>query len=346
MAHIIIFLQGVGAENYLKRWDAMETQPMGGSESSALNLAAAFQAVGHRVVVTNRLEDLYHGCDVFIATRIWQLFARGIRPGRLCYLWCTDDADQPSVRELADPAVAAKTYATADAVVMLSAYQAGRWAALLHTPPEKICHLGYGVPTQRFAPAPLAERRRWAYYASTPFRGLNLLVQSWPRLRARVPEAELHVFSSMNIYGAADSQEYQQLYAAAKALPGLHYHGAQNQRVIRETSRVCRVLAYPCTFPETSCLAAMEAMASGCVVVATALGALPETARDNPLVHLEGNWQAAWEDEVVRALTDDAHWHRVSRHNLSVTKENDWPSVAKKWVDRFALDAVRRGVRL
>lgn len=342
MAHIIIFVNAAGAEQYLQQWDAMEHRPMGGSEASALRLADALQKLGHRVAVTNRLEDLYQGCDVFIATRVWQLFGRGIRPGRLCYLWCTDDADQPGVRDLTNPELAAKTYATADAVVVLSQYQAQRWAALLHLPADKTCHLPYGVPLSRFSPAPAAERRPWAYYASTPFRGLEQLVRTWPRIRARAPAAELHVFSSMQIYGAADPQEYQRWYEAARALPGVHYHGAQPQPTIRATSRLCRALAYPCTFPETSCLAAMEAMAAGCAVVATTLGSLPETAVGNPLVPPGPAWLEAWEHEVVRALTDDAHYASLARHNLTVSADRDWSAVARLWVDRFALDAARR----
>lgn len=350
MARITIFVYRQDFDAFLRDWNSPEHHPMGGTEASALRLGSALQQLGHTVKVTNKPADLRAGCDVFISPRGWELFAHGFRPGRLNYLWGTDDANQPAVAGLKDDSVAARVYATVNAVVLLSEYQTQRWQQALHLAPTKCCQIENGIPAEHFSAtvpaAPPGARSRHAYYGSTPFRGLDRLLERWPRVRARVPDAELHVFSSMQIYGATDGVEEQALYATAHALPGVHYHGAQGQTTIRPVTRTCRALAYPCTFPETSCITAMEAMASGCAVVSRAIGALPETAPGNPLVASGDDWLDRWEDELVRVLTDDDHYNTIARHNQTFTAARDWNAIAQRWIARFREDAANCGLAL
>ena len=87
----------------------------------------------------------------------------------------------------------------------------------------------------------------------------------------------MRIFSGMGIYGADMRDDYSSFYDLAHALPGVTYVGPLPQPRLAEAMTEVDIWAYPCTFAETSCISAMEAMASENVMVSTLLGALPET---------------------------------------------------------------------
>lgn len=314
-----------------------ENHPLGGSETAALRLALALKYIGENVqIITDADQLAQHRCDIFISLRVWQMFQSGIYPGKRNYLWCQDDSDQPLVKPLEDPQISKPIYDRLDGVILLSHYASQRWISTLNLPLNKIIMSTNGIPLQRFQPHPdgLAARKPWAYYSSTPFRGLEPLLLAWPHILQAVPEAQLHICSSMKVYdpdGKTDV-EFGPLYEKAKSLPGIHYHGSLSQAGLRSVAQKCRVLAYPCVFPETSCIAAMEAMAAGCVVVSTVLGALPETAWQNPLVPIADGWLDQWMIEVVRMFRDNRLYTQKALQNLTISRYYDWNNIAKDWV--------------
>jgi glycosyltransferase involved in cell wall biosynthesis len=115
-------------------------------------------------------------------------------------------------------------------------------------------------------------------YTSTPFRGLDALVRMFPSWRALHPQLGLEIYSDMSIYQFNDARDpHRELYARARATPGVEFRGAVPQTALAAALRRAAILAYPNSFAETSCVAVMEALAAGLHVVTTKLGALPET---------------------------------------------------------------------
>jgi len=115
-------------------------------------------------------------------------------------------------------------------------------------------------------------------YTSTPWRGLDVLLRAWEILQPI--DCELHVFSSCKIYGtdfARHDSEYEHLYEKCKTLPGVVYRGSIPNEELRAELPTFDMLAYPCTFEETSCISVIEALFTGLRVVTSSLGALPET---------------------------------------------------------------------
>jgi glycosyltransferase involved in cell wall biosynthesis len=188
-------------------------------------------------------------------------------------------------------------------------------------------------------------------YTSTPYRGLDVLLEAFPRIRKEVPGARLKVFSGMAVYQMAAAEEEQRfgaLYRRCRETEGVEYVGPVAQPALAAELRQAAVLAYPNTYPETSCIAVLEAMAAGCRVVTSELGALPETtagfARLVPAAGSRELYLDRFVAEVAQALAEDGDEaeDRLLRQVAHVHHEHTWPALAAGWAE--CLTRLRAGV--
>lgn len=115
-------------------------------------------------------------------------------------------------------------------------------------------------------------------YHTTPHRGLDILVPVFQELCNHFDNLHLDVYSSFDIYGWSERDaDYQHLFDACKDHPKITYHGYQPNDVVREALKKAHIFAFPSIWPETSCIAVMEAMSAGCAIVCPDFAALPET---------------------------------------------------------------------
>jgi glycosyltransferase involved in cell wall biosynthesis len=226
--------------------------------------------------------------------------------GRRRVLWQQLDVDQPNVAFLRDRV----THEAFDRFVFVSHWQATRYARTFGVPPERTVILRNAIHPIAPHDKP-TEGRLKVVYTSTPWRGLDVLLDSWELLRPR--DAELHVFSSCKLYGPRFGQNdgrFEHLYRKARTLEGVHYRGILPNDELRQELATAHVLAYPSTFAETSCIAVIEAMAAGCHVVTSNLGALPETcagfAHMYPYTADHDVHVARFAEELARILRDGA----------------------------------------
>jgi len=116
-------------------------------------------------------------------------------------------------------------------------------------------------------------------YHTTPHRGLNIATAAIEKLAEKYGD-KIHfdVFSSFGIYGWKERDKpFESLFERIDAHPNMTYHGFQPNEVVREALSKSHIFAFPSIWPETSCIAAMEAMSAGCEIVCPNLAALPET---------------------------------------------------------------------
>jgi len=115
-------------------------------------------------------------------------------------------------------------------------------------------------------------------YTSAPYRGLDVLLEAVPVIRSAIPDVRLRVFSGSRTQQiAGENDPFAELYRRCVSTEGVDYIGTVPQAELAAELGQAAALAYPSTFPETSCIAAMEAMAMGATVLTTSLAALPET---------------------------------------------------------------------
>lgn len=268
------------------------TEPLGGTESATAYLAAQLAANGHDVTLMAALPAgtpsrvlgvrhlAYGGVpdSAFFAREAFDAvitvgapaLARQLKtsaPAALHFHWLHALPDQPGMQPLRDAA------GFIDCAVFVSDIQRRMvgYAGAAQV-------IGNGIAPafeNLFASAAelRAAKENRAAYTSTPFRGLNVLRQSFAEAKLAT---ELDIYTGMRLYQQGEEQ-FTALYDAVRATPGCHLHGALAQPELAQRLKRNAFLFYPCTYAETYCIAALEAIAAGLRVVSTHLGALPET---------------------------------------------------------------------
>lgn len=280
--------------------DAPFRQPLGGANSAICYLAVELAGLGHTITVYNGTSAPTESCgvqlrnlrdaeapghlnvfDVVVVSGgvIGRPLRRDYRVAVPMVLWTPHAHNQPAVRELRR----LNERKCWNGFAFVSDWQRERYEKFFWTPHEKGRVLRNAV-SPAFADG--NETAPWfitgdppvLYYASTPFRGLDVLLTSFPAIRAAVEGATLRIFSSMDVYQVPpEKDKYRDLYDRCRATDGVEYVGSVGQsRLARELAGAA-ALAYPSTFAETSCIVALEALALGAAVFATRLGALAET---------------------------------------------------------------------
>lgn len=284
--------------------------PLGGSQSALCYLAAALAKLGHEVFLLNGISEatksrgviclpwhqvlaansayqsLVNSWDILIVLnqagmgiKLRQILAKHTRLA----LWTQQVPYLNAMQGLRDK----NEQAVYDGIAFVSNWQRDRFFETFAIAPEKTTVLRNAIAPV-FAQQFSSSDRLLDYkveppilaYTSTPFRGLDLLLDIFPQIRQAYPGTRLKVFSSKKVYQlpqSVDESEYGTLYHKCRQIAGVEYFGSVSQPELAQELRAVSVLAYANTFEETSCIAVMEAMASGCYVVTSDLAALPET---------------------------------------------------------------------
>jgi UDP-glucose:(glucosyl)LPS alpha-1,2-glucosyltransferase len=208
----------------------------------------------------------------FIVSRV-----REMRPGKKPILWCQDLATDPESEHFGR----LESRLRFKKIVFVSHYQFNSFHQAWRVPHSESVVLRNAVePIAAALPEKPDDRIRIIYH-TTPHRGLELLIPVFVALAAQHPRLHLDVYSSFGVHGWEQRDvNYEPLFNVCREHPQITYHGGAPNDRIREALKQAHIFAYPSIFRETSCIASIEAMSAGCLVVCPDLAALAETVSD------------------------------------------------------------------
>lgn len=173
-------------------------------------------------------------------------------------------------------------------------------------------------------------------YTSTPWRGLDILIDCISKIDR--DDIEVDIYSSNKIYGKDfynfEGKSYDYILDKAKNTKGINVLGYASNEEVKKACSEANIFAYPSTFEETSCLSLIEAGASGCSIVTTGLGAIPETTLGYGYIVPISKTRESMVDEFSKVLNNaiDSYWNQSVQNNLK--KQSDRFNEFYSWENR------------
>ena len=215
-------------------------------------------------------------------------------------------------------------------VFCISQFQAKMWGFGA----EWIYPTSDGVDTTVFTPNNGPRDTNKLVWISNPDRGLSGAARIFQEIRKRWPDLELHVYGRAAVYGWAGEAERYYLPLPEHS-EHVFLHEPLNKIQLANVLKDAWAMFYPSFWPETCCMAALEAQACGTPVIACPIGALPETVQGGILTYDFNN--------AISQLRNVGRWAKLSASGIQFTSDFSWDTIARRWLDFFTT-ATRRDV--
>ena len=203
---------------------------------------------------------------------------------------------------------------------------------------------------------PIEDRGKTIAFISSPDRGLHRILEIFPEVKRRVPEATLEIFYEwQKLYSQAHKEQNAIGLRVRHMNALLQKSGTEGDNgvymrgnistfdIIKKLCRT-RVLAYTCEpidFTESFSVATMDACAAGCVPIVSDADCLGEIYQDAAYVipGLPGRKKVEWIDAVCESLTDDVFAKSLTKRAKKFAVDFDLRNVALKW-EEFLTHAI------
>jgi glycosyltransferase involved in cell wall biosynthesis len=212
--------------------------------------------------------------------------------------------------------------------VAVSEFTQERLVNLLKIKPKKITMIPNGVDSAKFS---TSQQKVWGriVYAGrlVPHKHVDLLVAAFKEIKAKVPQAELHIIGS----GLC----LQEIKEKAVGIKDCFVHGFLPEDQMIELFRSSWLFVLP-SEREGSGIAAMEAMAAGVPFITLNYpnNGAKELCRFKCGLVIEPSADSI-ASTVVQLFGDKAAWTELSSNALNVAKMYDWDMITNQVEDLF-----------
>ena len=310
-----------------------------GSEEAVIYMSQALARLGYKVLVfgdppKDSLYSLPEANPRFVALNTtlpldiaisWRMPHEARRLKKLAqkvYLWPHDTCDF---------AVTQGQINDFDEVLWLSKWQRIQW---MSTNPgfAKYAHIfGNGINPAQFNSFKEKPNPHACIYGSNYARGLEILLDIWPKVKEQFPKATLDIYYGWQHWGILSPQKEAKMRAQIQTLTnyGVRDHGQVGHEELNRAYERASLWTYPCIGLETFCITALRAQLAGALPVIIEGSALPETVRFG--LKCERS-----EDYLETLLTAMRYAEKMSlserkQMGTFVLEEYDWNVIANKW---------------
>lgn len=334
--------------NSIESWDGNSTKKggIGGSETAVIELAKRQAKAGRKVVVYNRCDAPAGGKEIdgVLYKNFWEFDQRDTFDTII--LWRSpqyvDHVENANTVIVDMHDVSNKDFFTPERLEKIDKVMVKtecHKALYPNVPDEKLVVAGNGIDLSRFKSKAKKDPNRFIY-TSAPNRGLENILDAWPQIRERVPEAELHVFYGWHTFVESHKNDpaiMQWVEAMKEKMQqeGIVNHGRVDQKTLAEEMQKSTLWLYPTEFFEIHCITALEMQAAKVYPITTGFAALAETQQSG--VKIEGDpktpeWQEKFINEIQVAVENPSILKKELEVGEAYAKECSWDNVVTSWL--------------
>lgn len=329
----------------VKPWDPDSIQTgIAGSEEAVIYMSQSLAKLGYKVIVIGDppMNSVYSRpqanprfvresakldpIDIAISWRMPEIAGRLKKRAAKVYLWPHDTHSLPLQNEKIN---------SFNDVLWLSKAQREQWISVNNGFAKFTKIFGNGIVPEQFTPVQERKNPYSCIYGSNYARGLEILLDIWPKVKKQFPLATLDIYYGWEHWGLLSFEKEVKMRTQVANLAPLDVkeHGLVGHAELNQAYGQASFWTYPCTAFETFCITALRAQLAGAIPVILEGSALSETVRHGYQTNSPENYF----ETLKKAFQQAEKISLEERKNMSkfILEQFTWDAIALKWKELF-----------